>query len=133
MKAAYVDTSAIVAVAFEEPAGPAVSRALERLARLVSSNLLEAELRATFAREGFPMEKRLLSGVDWIHPDRPLSGEIAKVLRVGYLKGADLWHMATALYIAEDHAELSFVTLDKTQESVAARLGFPSWRTIAQQ
>ena len=131
MKAAYVDTSAIVAVAFDEPDSLAVSRTLKGFTRLVSSNLLEAELWATFAREGVPRERRLLSGIDWIHPGRPLSREIDTVLRVGYLKGADLWHLATALYTATDNAELSFVTLDRTQESVATKLGFPSWRTVS--
>ena len=51
MSIAYVDTSALVAIAFEEPGGSQAGERLEGFSRLLSSNLLEAELRAAFARE----------------------------------------------------------------------------------
>lgn len=57
-------------------------------------------------------------------PDRPLSSEITAVLEAGYLRGADLWHVAVALYHAEDPREVTFVTLDNRQRAVAAALGF---------
>jgi len=47
-------------------------------------------------------------------------------LEVGYLRGADLWHLATALYITEDPAQITFMTLDKSQQAVASKLGFRS-------
>jgi hypothetical protein len=34
------------------------------------------------------------------------------VLAAGYLRGADLWHMAGALYAAGDSGEMRFVKLD---------------------
>lgn len=48
----------------------------------------------------------------------------SNLLEVGYLRGADLWHLACALYLVEDPPEISFVTLDDRQRTVAAGLGF---------
>lgn len=39
-------------------------------------------------------------------------------------RGADLWHVASALYVAPSPADLYFLTLDERQRSVAATLGF---------
>ncbi len=124
MSAAYVDTSAVVAAAFGEPGARALSRTLNDFSRLISSNLLEAELRATFTREGVEFGEQLLSSIDWILPDRPLSPEFNAILEVGYLRGADLWHLATALYVTEDPAQIVFMTLDNAQQAVASKLGF---------
>ena len=124
MSVAYVDTSCLVAVAFAEPGYDEVAHRLDTYSRLLSSNLLEAELRAVFAREGWEFGDGYLSGVDWIIPDRPLSSELGTVIDSGYLAGADLWHLATALYIAREPDQISFITLDKRQRTVAARCGF---------
>ena len=124
MSVAYVDTSALVAIAFKERGGAAAARRLDGFTRLLSSNLLEAELRVAFAREGFEFETELVSGIEWVLPDRTLAPEFAKALQAGYLRGADLWHVAVALYVTEARIELSFITLDRRQRSVAAALGF---------
>lgn len=124
MSVAYVDTSSLVAVAFAEPGYADVARRLAAYPRLLSSNLLEAELRAVFAREGRVLDRDHLAGLDWIIPDRPLSAELEAVLDAGYVRGADLWHLATALYIGREPDQISFVTLDKRQRAVAAQLGF---------
>lgn len=124
MSIVYVDTSALVAIAFDEPEGAQTSERLEGFSRLLSSNLLEAELRAAFAREQQEFDADVLSRVDWILPDRPLAGEMARALEAGYLRGADLWHIATALYVAPDAEEISFITLDGQQRKVASALGF---------
>ena len=50
MTVAYVDTSALVAIAFGEPGGAALGRRLGTFSVLLSSNLLEAELRAAYSR-----------------------------------------------------------------------------------
>jgi len=52
VRLAYVDTSCLVAIAFEEPGADAVAARLLRFDRRFSSNLLEAELRSTLLREG---------------------------------------------------------------------------------
>ena len=124
MSVAYVDTSALVAVAFNEQGAAALVRRLDACSRLLSSNLLEAELRAAFTREGRRFEPRLVSGIEWVLPDRLLTEEFERVLQVGYVRGADLWHLATALYLVREPSEMLFVTLDDRQRTVAAALGF---------
>ena len=132
MSIAYVDTSALVAIAFKEPGGSQAGERLEGFSRLLSSNLLEAELRAAFARERQEFDAEVLSSIE-ILPDRPLAIELARALQAGYLRGADLWHIATALYIARNVAWVGvavvrytrgFITLDSPQREVAAALGF---------
>lgn len=91
---------------------------------LIASNLLEAELRAAFAREKVDAVREPLAEISWILPDRPLQAEIARVLAAGYLRGADCWHLATALYFANNPGEIAFLTLDAKQAHVARALGF---------
>lgn len=124
MSVAYVDTSALVAIAFNERGAAALARRLDAFSRLLSANLLEAELRAAFTREGHQFEPGFVSGIEWVLPDRPLTDEFETVLQVGYLRGADLWHLATALYLAREPGSISFVTLDDRQRAVAMALGF---------
>ena len=120
---AYVDTSALVAVAFDDPTAADTGKRLAQYSPLVSSNLLEAEMRAAFAREHREFDADL-STIEWIAPDRPLSAELARGLAAGYLRGADLWHIAVALYVAPMPAEIAFVRCDKRQRTVASSLGF---------
>jgi len=40
------------------------------------------------------------------------------------VKGAHLWHLACALFLAPEPKDLAFLTLDKRQEAVARKLGF---------
>ena len=124
MNIAYVDTSALVAIAFGERGGKALARRLEQFDELFSANLLEAELRASFTREGVPLDDPLLSWITWVLPHRPLSREITAVLAAGYLRGADLWHLASAVYLVGAPRLASFITLDQRQAEVAATLGF---------
>ncbi len=124
MNVAYVDTSCLVALAFNEAGASALARRLGRFDRLVASNLAEAELRAAFVREGRTGAPTALDRLSWIVPDRPLSPEIARVLAAGYVRGADCWHLATALYLAADPEQLAFLTLDRAQATLARALGF---------
>ncbi len=124
MTAAYIDTSAMVAIAFQEPGSVPLARRLERCTRWISSNLLEAEIGATFVRENQYLDPSALFGIDWILPDRSLSPEIAAALRVGHVQGAALWHIATALYVAPRPGDIFFATADHRQRAVAEVLGF---------
>ena len=124
MKVAYVDTSCLVAVAFGERGSTALARRLAGFDELVSSNLLEAELRSAFVREARTPDQALLDLLSWIVPDRPLHAEIAAVLEAGYVRGADCWHLATALYLAANAGDITFLTLDERQAMVAQTLGF---------
>ena len=90
------------------------------------TNLVEAEVLAALAREGMALpESDSLSFVSWTFPDRPLTREFELILKAGHLKGADLWHLACALYLSPTPGELSFLSLDLRQKRVAAKLGFP--------
>jgi len=126
MRLAYVDTSCLVALALGEAGAPAMRRRFRMFDGLVSSNLLEAEYRAAMQREAVDPIDDHLDRITWIDTDRPLSPEIVRVLGAGYASGADCWHLATALYFAEDPSELAFLTLDKRQAAVAKALGFAS-------
>lgn len=126
MRVAYLDTSALVAVLFGEPEAKRVRPVFEKVETFVSSNLLEAELLSAAQREGVALDELgpALSRIRWLIPDRPLHGEMREVLAAGPVRGADLWHLACALYLAPNPHELLFLTLDKAQSKVAAALGF---------
>ena len=124
MRAAYVDTSAIIAIAFREGGSDGLARRINGFDYVGSSNLLEAELRSACAREGRPVPEMLLSAFRWVQPTRPLSTELRSVLRAGDLRGADLWHIACALYMARESEDVTFITLDQRQAEVAAALRF---------
>ena len=124
MSVAYVDTSVLTAIAFDESGAETIVRRIDGFDRLISSNLLEAELRSVFAREQLYFPETAVAGVDWILPDRSLAAEFATVLRTGHLRGADLWHVATALFVSPKMSNLWFATLDARQNAVAADLGF---------
>jgi len=126
MTVGYVDTSCLIAVAFGEPGTESLARRLESYDQLVSSDLLEAELRSALKREGVEGGDDLLRGLAWVLPDRRLTAEIERALVVRYLRGADLWHIAVALYLAESPADVDFLTLDSAQRDAAAALGFPT-------
>ena len=126
MSHAYVDTSWLLATLLDEPGSYALSTQIARMERVFSSNLLEAELRAALAREEVTEDGDPLRMVDLVLPNRSLSPEIGRVLEAGALRGASLWHVAVALYVAETSAELTFLTLDPRQKEVAAALGFPT-------
>ena len=123
---AYVDSSAAVAVVLEEPGWEITARRLASFPVLLSANLLEAEVRSVYARERLQYDPNAVSSIGWVHPNRSLSTEMAKALEVGgYLKGADLWHIATAMYVDETViGGIAFITLDNRQRNVAANLGF---------
>ena len=122
---AYVDTSFLIAIILGEPQGANCTKRLEEVDRIYSSNLLEAEVRATLARERVEADaQKLLAPIRWMIPNTPLSEEIGRVLNEGYIRGADLWHLATALKLSPVASEIYFLTLDKRQREIAEHLGF---------
>ena len=124
MRLVYVDSSCLVAIAFEEPGADDLARDLSSYDRLFAGNLLEAEVLSALSREGIESTAGLLTAITWVHPDRPLTDEYQRVLAAGYLRGADLWHVAAALFLDPTARELRFLSLDRKQVEVAARLGF---------
>ncbi|HET7712771.1 MAG TPA: hypothetical protein VFL80_12635, partial [Thermoanaerobaculia bacterium] len=63
------------------------------------------------------------SAISWVYPDRPLTSEITLVLDEGYVRGADLWHLAAALFV-DPHRQIGFLTLDARQRQISDQLGF---------
>lgn len=121
---AVVDSSCWVAVALEEPGWKSILRKLGEH-ELAAAPLLEAELAAALKREGVAADRRiLLAGLAWLLPDRPLGPELDRILATGYLRGADAWHLAHALWLAPDARDLAFLTLDEAQRTAARALGF---------
>jgi hypothetical protein len=47
-----------------------------------------------------------------------------RIAAVGYVPGADLWHLANALFVSPSGSEMTFLTLDNRQREVASALGF---------
>lgn len=128
MSRLFVDTSALVALAFEEPGHGWLAERLGSAQDLFAAPLLEAEFRAALLREEVEQERglELLGAFRWVLPDRPLSGELDRAFAAGCARGADAWHLATALFLAEAPGELPFITLDQRQREVARSVGFPT-------
>ena len=125
MIAAYIDTSVLIAIETCQPNSDVYEEELGQFERIVSSNLLEAEYRSVCRRERRAPSVLRLNKIDWIIPDRPLTQELNSVLAAGYLRGADLWHVATAIYAVKiSTLEMSFITLDNRQRYVANTVGF---------
>jgi predicted nucleic acid-binding protein len=121
---AYVDTSWVAAIVFGERAADSMAKRLTTFDAVVSSNLLEAELRSALTREGVDAEPEGLESIAWILPDRTLEPEIKRVLAAGYVRGADCWHLASALFVAPAPGQLTFLTRDQAQAAAARKLGF---------
>lgn len=122
---AVVDTSCLVALAFDEPGAARLRARLRSFDRLFASALVEAELLGAFRREHVEADiADFTRGLALVSPDRPLGGELRRVADAGHLRGADMWHLATALFLGPDPGELTFLTLDAPQRRVARTLGF---------
>ncbi len=124
-RAAFIDTSCLVAIALGESGWAKVAARLAAYESVFAAGLLEAELKSALCREGVPGDAAaVLPALSWITPDRALSFEIDRVLAAGSVKGADAWHLACALYLAPDGHEIAFETLDRRQRAIAVKLGF---------
>ena len=125
MITAYIDTSLLIAIETCQLNSDVYEEELGKFERIVSSNLLEAEYRSVCRRERRAPSTLRLNKIDWIIPDRPLTHEFNSVLAAGYLRGADLWHVATAIFAVKiSKIEMSFLTLDNRQRYVANTVGF---------
>ena len=127
MSAAYIDTSFLLAIIFGEPHATTLRRRLGRYEQRLAGDLLRAEALSAARREGLAFDALApaLAAISLVLPERSLEPEMREVLGYGYLRGADLWHLACALFLAgEDRSELVFLSCDTTQRRVARRLGF---------
>ena len=128
MKRLYIDTSALVAVQFGEPARARVLAVMRSHDQVISTSLVSAEMLAALRRADLPLTSadRLLERVARLAPPDDMRAKCEQALAQGSLRGADLWHVASALRLAGKHRKrLPFCTLDAGQRAVAAALGFP--------
>ena len=123
MNIAYADASVFVALAFHEPEASRMRRRMLEFELVVTSTLTEAEVLSAITREQVNVQASPLLGAQLIGSSEPLTPEIEQVLRAGYLRGADCWHVAVALNFSPDR-DLTFLSLDKPQRAIAAKLGF---------
>jgi predicted nucleic acid-binding protein len=127
VRAAYLDTSFLLAIVFDEPGAAGLRRTLGRYGRVFSSDLLMAETLSAAARERLEVGAVMsaLEPVALVLPHRSLEREMQEVLAHGYLRGADVWHVACALFLADTaRSELAFLSRDAAQRRIARRLGF---------
>jgi len=95
----YVDTSALAALLIDQPTSPALVQWLDATpASLVSSDLLETELRRIAVREGVGQADvtRVLDGVSLAALDRAVFRS-AGLLPMPYLRTLDALHLEAAL------------------------------------
>jgi predicted nucleic acid-binding protein len=126
VRAAHLDTSFLLAILFDEPGASALGRTLGRYERVFSSDMLTAETLSAAVRERveFAAVTTALEAVALVVPHRSLDRELQEVLARGYLRGADAWHVACALFLADAaRSELTFLSRDATQRRVARALG----------
>lgn len=127
MTIAYLDTSFLLAIVFEEPRASRLRQILTRFDRVFASDVLVAEAFSAAAREHLD-EALLLSPlqpISLVFPQRSLQPELRETLAHGYLRGADLWHVGCALFIAGTGRKgVAFLSRDATQRAVARALGF---------
>ncbi len=124
MNVAFVDSSVIVALAFNEGSTPALRERLSSFDALYASPLLEAEYLSACRRENVGPDTRWLDALEYVLVRRSLRHEIHRTLAAGSARGADCHHLATASYLAPSSEQLTFLTADSRQQALAQSLGF---------
>lgn len=123
MPATYLDSSAIVKLAVEEPESAALRRYLRRRRPLVSSALARTEVvRALLleGEEGLARGRAVLARMDLLRVnDRVLNA--AGTLLPADLRSLDAVHLATAQQIGSDLAQV--VTYDQRLSDAARDIG----------
>lgn len=129
MSIAYLDTSFLLAILLGEPGAPRSRRMLAGYDQVLSSDLLLAEARAALTRErvGDAVLEPVTEALTLVLPNRSLAPECRTALQHGHLRGADLWHVACALFVAGPRPDgVAFLSRDTTQRGVARAVGFPT-------
>lgn len=124
----YLDTSAWIAWKFEQTGQNLFKRVSLAEDTVVSSTLLAAEYIAFLKR----IEKlnvvrfeEELGFISWLYPASPLLDRCLEGVKDTALKGADLYHLATALWFTDGlNDEIEFLSCDIDQRRAAKALGF---------
>lgn len=123
MPATYLDSSALVKLAIEEPESSALRAHLRRRRTLVSSALSRTEvLRALLLEgdEGIARGRAVLARVELIRLNDRVLGA-AGVLQPPEVRSLDAVHLATAHQLGSDLGQL--ITYDERMVEVAKLLG----------
>ena len=123
MAATYLDSSALVKLAVEEPESEALRRYLRRRSPLVSSALARTEvLRALLLEgdEGLARGRSVLDRVDLIRVNDRILNAAATLLPVE-VRSLDAIHLATARQLAADLGRI--VTYDERMRIAANHIG----------
>ena len=124
MRFAYADTSFVLSLAFAERPSKSAQHRFGDFDGVFASHFLEAEHQSTFRRDNLAPPREFLMAIRWVDSATPLTEQITRVLDAGYVRGADCWHLATALFAAREPKEWTFLTFDVRQRAVAKTLGF---------
>lgn len=125
MKIGYIDTSVLVAMAFDDAGGAFIGRSVKTFDRLYSSTLLEAEFfSATNQENKLKDATRFIKPVRFCYPDTNLTQQLKQVLSHGQCDGSAAHHLACALYLFPNAKDVFFLSLHPNQSAVAAKLGF---------
>ena len=119
MSILYVDTSVVAALLFAEKNYKDVNKRLNQADRIVSSHLMIAK------REDISFDDidQYLQYFDIAVPDRTLQAEVISILEQTYCRGADAFHIATAIYLDPKMEKLKFYSFDKQQLVAAKNIG----------
>ncbi|MBN2529790.1 MAG: PIN domain-containing protein [Deltaproteobacteria bacterium] len=125
MKIGYIDTSVLVAMAFDDAGGSFIGRFVKTFDRLYSSSLLEAEFFSAAKRENKLAEAaQFIRPVRFVYPDINLTRYHRQVLNESPIEGSALYHLSCALYLFQRPQDVFFLSLHPPQAALAARLGF---------
>jgi len=123
MPATYLDSSAIVKLAIEEPQSAALRRYVRRRRPLMSSALARAEVVRALLLEGevgVERGKAVLDRIDMVRVnDRVLN--VAGSLLPAELRSLDAIHLATAQLLGRDLGQV--ITYDDRMVDAARQLG----------
>ena len=124
----YLDTSAWIAWKFKQAGSDIFKKIALDSDTVISCPLFVSEYVSFLKRNEILSQTRYEEELDfirWIFPAVPLFKEYSQCGKLGFLRGADLYHIATALWFAQDRpSELIFLTCDLKQKEAAKKLGF---------
>ena len=124
MAATYLDSSALVKLAVDEPESAALRRHLRRRRPLVSSALARTEvLRALLDEgdEGVARGRAVLGHVELVRINDRILNEAGALLPPD-LRSLDAIHLATVRHLGTDVREV--VTYDERMKAAATPMGF---------
>lgn len=125
----YWDTSGVVVVLFDDPRSAVPRRLVRGSGRNLLSSLAYVEATAVIVRKPIPRDAmadayRSLRSLWRSTSAAPRREAVAELAERYPLRGADLWHLATAIALREEAPTLRMVTYDNALAAAASAEGF---------